>query len=134
VARILDWVPDRARHSVGHDLIDVGRHQPVIQALPYVDSTSDHSDIKRPLPVKDFGITNQTVGSLCEAFGGRLHECRFKTGRFEDVSIVWVHSLFQRRVESIGKALGRQIDSRVHQAETRPHVQREKAAELVRPG
>ena len=46
------------------------------------------SSLERPLPVKDFGITNQTVGSLCEAFGGRLHERLFKTGCFENLSNV----------------------------------------------
>ena len=65
----LNWMPYRSRHSVSHVLVDGSRHKEIIQSLPHVDSPFDSCHVESPTPIEEFGVANQPVATLSEAFG-----------------------------------------------------------------
>src|SRR5262245_57796815 len=83
-------VPDGSRHLVGHRLVDGVRHQLVVQSLPHMDTPFDGRDVESPTTIEEFGIANQTVTAVREAFGERIEERGFDVRSKQDLAVVVV--------------------------------------------
>ena len=131
MAGSLNGVPCRSRHPVRYLVVDGNRHKQVIRALPHMHSPLDCRHVEGPASIKKFGILNQSVAALREAFGTTFTEGVFDTRLEQNPPVVVVDRFQQLFEEGLAEVFGGQADGCVHETKAGFEMQREESSQRV---